>query len=69
MSARISVTWTREQGLSTLGLSIYQEVRSGATTVTERTLCPVLVGRHSELAIVEDALIDAARSDGRGRPA
>ena len=26
---------------------------------------PVLVGRHAELAIVEDALIDAARSDGR----
>jgi tetratricopeptide (TPR) repeat protein len=51
--------------LSTLGLSICQEVTSGATTVTERTLCPVLVGRQSELAIVEDALIDAARGDGR----
>ena len=65
MSARISIAWTRDQGLSTLGLAIYQEVTSGATTVTERTLCPVLVGRHAELAIVEDALIDAARSDGR----
>jgi hypothetical protein len=50
--------------LSTLGLSIYQEVTSGATTVTERTLCPVLVGRQFELATVEDALIDAARADG-----
>ena len=50
--------------MSTLGLSIYREVTSGATTVTERTLCPVLVGRQFELATVEDALIDAARSDG-----
>ncbi len=33
--------------------------------MTERTLCPILVGRESELATVEDALIDAARADGR----
>jgi AAA ATPase domain len=33
--------------------------------VKERTLCPILVGRESELAALEDALIDAARADGR----
>ncbi|MFI5287946.1 MAG: ATP-binding protein, partial [Candidatus Dormibacteria bacterium] len=33
--------------------------------MTERTLCPILVGRESELATLEDALIDAARADGR----
>jgi AAA ATPase domain len=33
--------------------------------VKERTLCPILVGRESELASLEDALIDAARADGR----
>ena len=31
----------------------------------ERTLCPILVGRESELTALEDALIDAARADGR----
>ena len=31
----------------------------------ERTLCPILVGRESQLATVEDALIDAAHADGR----
>ena len=31
----------------------------------ERTLCPVVVGRELELAALEDALIDAARADGR----
>jgi tetratricopeptide (TPR) repeat protein len=33
--------------------------------VKERTLCPILVGRESELTSLEDALIDAARADGR----
>jgi AAA ATPase domain len=33
--------------------------------VKERTLCPILVGRESELTALEDALIDAARADGR----
>ena len=36
-----------------------------ATAVKERTLCPVVVGRELELAALEDALIDAARADGR----
>jgi hypothetical protein len=39
--------------------------RYGARAVTERTLCPVVVGRESELATLEDALIDAAHADGR----
>ena len=33
--------------------------------VTERTLCPILVGRQHELAPLDDALLDAARGDGR----
>ena len=33
--------------------------------VAERTLCPILVGRRHELSALDDALLDAARGDGR----
>ena len=33
--------------------------------VAERTLCPILVGRQHELGALDDALLDAARGDGR----
>ena len=31
----------------------------------ERVLCPVLIGREEELSVLEDALLDAARGEGR----